>query len=542
MHVRLEGVGFLMGQFGDAGIIGDWVPDCFEHGTKGVPVVEADITALVRGIIEFEAEAAGHGHEGLVMKRFRVGNNAVEVEDDGSDQGVFSLRWRGRCMPIVWLGPRPSADDRVADRMGGFGGKIGWVYCRSNPPMKLPSYDDALKACLPQIEPLPAETVGLEDAAGRVLRRELIADRDQPPFDRATMDGFAVVGGSNLQAPASWPIGATLAAGAANASGFPVLAPGSVARIATGAPMIHGVDAVVPIEQTRAAGDDAVAFDIDRVEPGCNVHPRGSDARAGDTVLASGTRLAPHHVAIAATVGATRLEVSRRPVVSILTSGDEVVPPSTSAEHLGSAQIRNSNGPLVRALLARLGVEVGSVEHVRDDRDATLQMASHCVAISDLVVSTGGVSVGHRDWLAWAWDELGVERLVRGAAIQPGKPILVGRSAGHRAAWVVGLPGNPVSVAVTAHLFLWPILLRMLAARAPLPWHSVALASPVQSSASRQLFRAVNRGEDGRAQPVPWHGSGDLMHLGTANGIIRLPCADRLIEAGEALPFLPLVA
>ena len=107
--------------------------------------------------------------------------------------------------------------------------------------------------------------MGLEDAAGRVLRRELIADRDQPPFDRATMDGFAVVGGSNLRAPASWPIGATLAAGAANASGFPVLAPGSVARIATGAPMIHGVDAVVPIEQTHAAGDDAVAFDIDQI-------------------------------------------------------------------------------------------------------------------------------------------------------------------------------------------------------------------------------------------------------------------------------------
>lgn len=409
--------------------------------------------------------------------------------------------------------------------------------------MTLPSYDDALRGCLVPVEALPAETVGLADARARVLRHDVIADRDQPPFDRATMDGFAVVGDSPLRRATPWPISGTVAAGQPPEGAVASLAPGTVARIATGAAMMPGADAVVPVEQTTSIGTDAasVTFNVDGVPAGSNVHRRGSDARRGDVVISAGTRLGPHHLGIAATVGAIRLDVTRQIRVSILTSGDEIVSPGTPTSEMRSEQIRNSNGSMVAALMTAIGARVEHVSHAADEPGETLAAARRCLDQSDVVISTGGVSVGHKDWLASTWDTLGMEALVRGAAIQPGKPIVVGCTCGERAVWVVGLPGNPVSVLATAHLFLWPIMRKLEGDVHGIPWVPLVMAEPMRCRAARQLFRAVRRDSEGRGRPVPWHGSGDLMHLAGADGLVRLPRRDGTIEAGDTLPYLPLI-
>ena len=224
----------------------------------------------------------------------------------------------------------------------------------------LPTYDQALGRILEHAPTLVAERVTLDDALGRVLLDDVAADRDQPPFDRSAMDGFAVRSGE-VRRGTALPVKGSVAAGGADASFQTPMAAGAVCRIATGAPVPAGADAVVPIERCRVEGDgddERVAFDLDRVKPWDNVHRRASDAAAGQTVLRSGIRLAAHHLGIAAAVGAVSLRVTQRPRVSLITTGDEVVACDTTTDRLGPEQIRNSNGQMLAALLRGLGIDL----------------------------------------------------------------------------------------------------------------------------------------------------------------------------------------
>lgn len=329
---------------------------------------------------------------------------------------------------------------------------------------------------------------------------------------------------------------------------------GDVVSIATGAAVPPPFDAVVPVEQSQRCDDSPgqVQFTAECAKPWQNIHRRASDAAAADVVLQGGLPLGPHHLGIAAAVGAAELSVTRQPHVTILTTGDEVREPDTPTSELAPQQIRSSNGPMLTALVEQWGAKVVASLHVPDEPQATLAAAHDALAISDLVLTTGGVSVGQRDLLPETWRKLGLDVLVHGVAIQPGKPVFVARrpeehrhkdaSGGEVSPMVVGLPGNPVSVLATAHLFVQPILRVMQSLPAALPWRRVWLAGEARASDKRQVFRAVRYVGQTREQVqiIPWQGSGDLMHTALADGFVRLPIQAEPVHPGEPLAMLPL--
>lgn len=425
----------------------------------------------------------------------------------------------------------------------------------------LPGYDEALARILKRVAVLGTQTLPLGQARGRILRQELIADRDQPPFDRSTMDGFAVRS-TAIKAGVSFKVIGTVAAGApAGPSPDPSA---GVVRIATGAAVPPAYDAVIPIEQAIVEGSadaERVRFAVDRVERWQNVHQRASDASAGQGVLPAGIRLGPQHLGIAAAVGAATVTVTRLPRITLLTTGDEVRDPKTATAELQAQQIRNSNGPMLSALVQGWGGQLMKRVHVPDDPDQTLAVAREALGRSNLVITVGGVSVGQRDLLPTTWKRLALQTLLHGVRIQPGKPLLAAldpagdqEPTGESEKWVLGLPGNPVSVLVTAHLFVWPVLQKMAglgldaahrglgAGPGALPWRTVKLATPAQPSAKRQVFRAARFVDQVRSEVelIPWQGSGDLVHTATADGLLRLPIRAEPMAAGTELPLLPM--
>jgi len=442
--------------------------------------------------------------------------------------------------------------------------------------LPLPGYDDALSLVLRHVPALGVERVSLRSARGRVLRGDLLADRDQPPFDRSAMDGFAVRR-EWLRVGATYRVVGSVAAGGAPLAEA-VTDSGAVIRIATGAPVPAPFDAVIPIELavvTDGADGESVTFAAGVERSWQNVHRRASDATVGATVLRAGTVMGPPHIGIAAAVGAAEVMVSQRPRITLITTGDEVVPCDAKTQAMLPQQVRNSNEPMLAAFFEAMGVPLLEHVHVPDDPEQTRAAAREALSHSHLVVTNGGVSAGQRDWLPWAWEKLGLGTVLRGVAIQPGRPVLVCSDAeevrssefgvpssgesissqlgtrnselGTIAApskLVLGLPGNPVSVLATAHLFAWPVMRLMMmqdAAKAVLPWRRVGLAERVTASSKRQVFRAAKLNSDGSASVINWHGSGDLMHTAEADAFVRLPLTDDPIEAGTMVPCLELV-
>ena len=434
----------------------------------------------------------------------------------------------------------------------------------------LPGYDEALARVLAAVPRLGVERVPLREALGRVLREDVMADRDQPPFDRSAMDGFAVRS-DRVRAGVVYAVTGGVAAG-----GLPPVASAAdtgVIRIATGAPVPAPFDAVIPIELAEVVRDgngERVTFRVGAEKVWMNVHRRAADAKARDVVLRAGTVLGPQHIGIAAAVGAATLIVAQRPRITLLTTGDEVVPFETATDALNPQQIRNSNGPMLTAFFAAIGAPILEHVHVSDDPEETRAAAREALSRSHLIVTNGGISAGQRDWLPWAWSKLGMGVVLKGAAIQPGRPVLVcsdaatseldsqseisnlksgisnlkSQLAESPSKLVLGLPGNPVSVLATAHLFAWPVVRLMLmndSAKAVLPWRSVPLAESTRASSKRQVFRAAALNRDGSAAVIHWHGSGDLMHTAAADGLVRLPVTEAPIEAGTIVDFLPLV-
>jgi len=391
----------------------------------------------------------------------------------------------------------------------------------------LPGYSDALAAALRLVSPLGEESVDLEIAADRILAEDIVADRDLPPFNRAMMDGYALRAGE-YRGGEPMPVAATIAAGSPPSVDVP---PDHCVKIATGAAVPEGLDAVVQHEFSDRG--EPVTFTAASVEPGRAIHPRGADARSGDVVLPRGTRMEPHHLGIAASVGRARISVRRRPRVIILTSGDEVRPVDEPIER---HQIRNSNGPMPRDLLRRFGAEVVRCGHVIDERNPTVDALRLAIDDSDLVVTVGGVSAGERDHFPAAYEACQVDMPLLGAAIQPGKPIHVGRAP--TGAIVAGLPGNPVSALATGHLFIWPIVRAMRGIEAPLSWESRTLSDPVRPNPRRQAFRPAILHGNGTITVPTWAGSGDLVHTAPTHGLAALPVQADEIPARTAVEFL----
>lgn len=389
-----------------------------------------------------------------------------------------------------------------------------------------------------EIEPLPVETVALADALGRVLARDVAADRDFPPTDRSAMDGYAV-----RSADAAGPRAVLRVDGEQRAGEPPrdaPLAPGTCCRIFTGAVIPPGADAVVPVESTTAVdGDDARVRIEPAVRPGDHVRRRGEELRAGALALGAGRLVRAAEIAALASVGAIRVEARRRPTVAVLATGDEIVEPDREpAPH----QVRNSNAWSLAALLADSGHAVRRLG-IAADRPEALDRAIADGLADDVLLLTGGVSVGAYDLVAAALARAGARTVFHGVAVKPGKPVLAARAG---ARWIFGLPGNPVSTFACSLLFVLPALRRLAGVAEPGP-HEVAVRveEGFRCRPGRTTYHLAElscdpeRGAGWAGRRVAARGSGDVLALARANGALVTPAGRDGAEAGEILRGLP---
>lgn len=395
----------------------------------------------------------------------------------------------------------------------------------------LTSYDDAVTRLAGDAVPLSEyEPVALTAAVGRVLATPVVSTLDVPGWDYSAMDGYAVRSADCVEAGGVLPVSQRVPAGTAPGP----LKPGTAARIFTGAPMPDGADAVV-IQEVCEAVDGGVRIDA-VVEAGSNVRRRGEDILAGAAVVDAGVRLLPQHIGLAASVGVAELTVVRRPRVALFASGDELVMPGRP---LAPGKIYNSNLFTATALLQALGCEVIDLGIVEDTLDATKAAIARGAAQADLVLASGGVSVGEEDHVKPAVQALGELEMWK-LAIRPGKPLAYGHVDGTP---FIGSPGNPVSLFVTFLLFVRPFILRLqgrndwvlqpLRVEADFDWP--------RPDKRREFHRArLVRGGDGknRLQVHQSRSSGVLSSVVWANGLAVIP-ENQVIQAGELVDFLP---
>jgi molybdopterin molybdotransferase len=395
--------------------------------------------------------------------------------------------------------------------------------------------EEAQERVLRGVTPLAAESVNLEDAVGRVLARPVTSALTVPPWDNSAMDGFAVRSADLAAASAAAPVilrvlGEIPAGGPADLA----VEPGSALRIMTGAMVPTGADAVVPVEDTDAQPGQAVLpkeVGI-RTAPvvGANIRRAGSDVRAGAPLLPSGYAIGPAAVALLGATGIVAVEVHRRPRVAVLSTGDELVP---LGQPLGPAQIYDSNGPALAAQARAAGADVRRLAIARDTLPNLLELLEEAVAWADVVVLSGGVSVGAHDHVKPAFSTLGTLSLWR-VAIKPGRPFAFARArSGARDVALFGLPGNPVSVFVTFELFVRP-LLRALAGHARLfdrPVRLARLVEPLAGSSGRlTIARVVLEPDPTRPDGLVARSSGGqdsymLWSLAAANGLAFVPAS-----------------
>jgi molybdopterin molybdotransferase len=384
------------------------------------------------------------------------------------------------------------------------------------------------------MHPRPSsEAVDLARSAGRVLAASVFADRDYPPFDRSTRDGFAL-----RSADAASPGAMLRRVGEvkAGSSYDRAVAPGECVQIMTGAPVPQGADAVIMIEFSKMdAAGDRVRFER-AATPGQNFVVRGSEARAGEELLAAGTRLGYAEMALAAQVGCAQVQVTVPPRVAILSTGDEVVDVSAKP---GPFQVRNGNGTALEALVAQAGARPLQLGNAVDEVDV-LRRAIQKGLQADVLILSGGVSMGKYDLVEQVLGELGAEFFFDGVAIRPGRPAVFGRCQGKP---VFGLPGNPVSTMVTFTLFVVPALdlLSGTAAR-PVQIAGARLAHALREKGGLTHFLPARLDWE-HGEPVvaamAWQGSGDTVTLARANALLVVPADRPNWEPGEWAGVIP---
>ena len=365
---------------------------------------------------------------------------------------------------------------------------------------------------------LPIESLPLAQIAGAVLRENVYAERDQPPFDRVMMDGIA------LASTAARDGLRRLGVEGIQAAGDPPLALASHAsciEVMTGAVLPGGCDAVVPIEQLELANGEATLRGGAPVEPWQHVHRRASDTKQGSLLLAAGTRLAAPEVAIAASAGMARVRVSQQPTLAVLSTGNELVEPG---EAILPHQIRRSNVYGILAALRDHGFLRAADEHVRDDAEELRKRLKFHLDTHDVVILSGGVSAGRFDFVPGALAALGAREVFRGVAQRPGRPLWFGIAPSGAA--VFALPGNPVSVLVCLTRYVIPALYAAMG-QTPTPIERIALAGPVAVSTKLTWFLPVRVEIDewcrAWATPCLTNTSGDFTALAGTDGFVELP-------------------
>ena len=396
---------------------------------------------------------------------------------------------------------------------------------------ELLTVEEALARVLAHVRLLPAEPVPIEEAAGRVLAEDALAVVDLPRFPSSAMDGFAL---RAADTPARFPVVGRIAAGHPSAR---PLGAGEAMGIATGGVVPDGADAVVPIEVVTDEGEVVEVPGV--VAPGANVRPRGGDVVAGAAVVGAGTVLSPPRLAALAAAGVATVRCARRPRVAVVTTGTEL---RTPGEPLGDGEIYESNGLMLAALLAEAGAEVEPTVRVADDA------AAHEAALAggleaDVLVTSGGVSVGPHDLVRGTIAGLGGQEVFWGVAMRPGKPVSF---AVRGDALVFGLPGNPVSSLVGTLLFVQPALRALQGVRDPAPRYvRGVLGAPAVRRPRRDDFqRARLEVADDVAvlHPLGGQESHMIVRAAAADALVHIPRGDGELPAGTTVRYLPLEA
>ena len=387
------------------------------------------------------------------------------------------------------------------------------------------SIDAALALVLEHARPLPDEQVGIGDASGRVLAADAVARVDLPPFRSSAMDGYAV-------RAADTP--GRLRVTGQSAAGHPAaVSPkaGEATAISTGAVVPDDADAVVPVERARRDGD---SVQVERVEHGENVRPRGGDIAAGDTVVAAGATCGPAQLGALAAVGLEAVRCARRPRVAVLATGSELRRPG---DPLGPGEIYESNTVMLAAQLRCAGAIADVQGVVADDADATRAALERGLG-ADVLITSGGVSVGEHDLVRGLLAELGVVEVFWRVAVKPGKPVAFSTRG---STLVFGLPGNPVSSFVGFELFVRPALAALQGSSTPQPaFLPGRLAVSLQRNAARDELVRARIESDGVVQPLRGQDSHMIARAAHANALVLVPRGDGELGAGAAVSWLPI--
>jgi molybdopterin molybdotransferase len=396
---------------------------------------------------------------------------------------------------------------------------------------ELLAFDEARTRLLATARVLPTERVALASAAGRVLAGDLVASSPLPGFDHSAMDGYALAT-ADLTGDGPWTL--TVAGESSAGREGPTLARATACRIFTGASVPAGADAVVMQEKVRREGA-SITLD-ERPRPRQNIRFAGEDLGKGAVALAAGTRLGAGALALGAMLGASEVVVARRPRVTILCTGDELLVPGETRR---PASIFESNSAALGALARQAQAEVRVAPIARDEPAAMLRAIEQAIDGTDVLLTVGGVSVGDHDVVRPALERAGVTLDFWRVAIKPGKPLAVGRGAG---AHVLGLPGNPASAIVTFTVFGLPLLRAMQgdAQPVPMPMRAQMKAARKRSPDRLELVRAVLRVEDGAlvAQAHDNQASGAATSLASSDGLALVPPSDEPLPAGAMVDFV----
>ena len=396
------------------------------------------------------------------------------------------------------------------------------------------TYQQARETVIRRLQAIPrtsgTEAIPLREAMSRVLARDILSDRDYPPFHRSIRDGYAVRA-EETHSDAQLKCIDELKAGDTPTT---CVAPGTCIQIMTGAALPDGADAVIMLEHTSREGN---AVHLDRaVRPGQHVVRRGSEQAAGQTVLSAGTRIGFAEIAAAAQVGAANPVVTRKPRIAILSTGDEVV---DFASTPGPFQIRNSNSVSLAAQVGLTGGEPVVLGNARDSLD-DLRAKITAGLEADALILSGGVSMGKYDLVEPVLSEFAAEIVFDAVAIRPGKPVVFALC---KSKPVFGLPGNPVSTMVTFDLFVRPAIDILSGTEPrPLPFIEATLTASLSEKAGLTHFLPAKltwRSDKAHVSSVPWQGSGDVVAMAHANCLLVVPADRETIEAGEHVHVLP---
>ena len=382
------------------------------------------------------------------------------------------------------------------------------------------SVAEAIQIVIEQTQVLTTERLSIQDSLGRVLAQDVIADTDLPPFNRSQMDGYAVRSEETQSVPVRLRIVGESAAGK---GWHHEMHEGQAVRIMTGAPVPLGADAVQQVELTHELKDNTVVELLESVEAGRSIVNRGSEVTKGETVLRSGSILNPAMLAVLASFGCAEVEVRRRPSVSVMATGSELV---TVDQVPGQDQIRDSNNYSIGAYAVRAGATVERLPLIGDNTASLKRAIEKASKRCDMIVTSGGVSMGIYDFTKTALQELGAELFFERVALRPGKPTVFGRLP--NGTLVFGLPGNPVSVSVTFNLFARTSLLAMQGTTEPsLKPETGVLAKSVKGNIDRESYlpAQLTTNDDGQLVvfPLKWGGSSDFVAFAAATALLNIP-------------------